>query len=404
MTRYDLLKGVTVVEVAQLGPSALGGHLADMGARVIKVEQPPLGDPIRHNGAMAIGDPEGVGFLHLRWNRGKESIAIDLHDPDGAALFRQIAASADIVIDGQRAGALDRLGLGFDALRSARADLVFCSLSGFGLSGPYHALGSHAPAFDAFGGLARIAPDERPGEGPVQPAIGMYAMGLYAAMGVLAALTRARATGEGALIEVAAADAAANWSADTVDAALNADRCMPRAGFADSEGRMFHWPRMAQYAAQDGKVIFFQAYKDKFWTRFCDAIDRPDLLAMKAGPDGPAAYHERLWSSLKAIFRTRDRAEWLALFADEAIPGHPANRPDEVAQDPHFLARGCFYDSQSPAMGPLRLTGTAVKIWGQAFAPDPAPAMGQHSDALIAEFAPALIQQMTDLRARGVVA
>lgn len=402
MSGYDLLRGITVIEVAQLGPDALGGLLADMGARVIKVESPPGGDPIRRMGALAVGDADGFGFMHLRWNRGKESIAIDLRAPEGAALFRRLAANADIVVDGLRGGALDRLGLGHAELSRANPMLVFCSLSGFGLDGAYHALGSHGPAYDAYGGLMRAAPGERPGEGPGHYPIAMYAMGMQAAVGVLAAVIRARTTGEGAMVEVAAADVAATWYTDTVDAALNRARIQPRPGFADEGGRMFNWPRMGQYRTRDHRILFFQGYKDKFWAKFAHAAGRPDLLDIVPGDD-VEAYHDRLMDALTALFRTRDRADWMTLLIEAGVPAHPLNTPEELAEDVHFADRDLVYATDSPATGPLRLVGTPIKVHGQRFAPAPAPEMGDDSDRILADLG-LEVDEAARLRATGIVA
>lgn len=399
---YDLLRGVTVVEVAQLGPDALGGLLADMGARVIKIESPPDGDPIRRMGALAVGGPDGFGFMHLRWNRGKESIGLDLRSAEGATLFRRLAADADIVVDGLRGGALDRLGLGHAELSRVNPGLVFCSLSGFGLDGAYHALGSHGPAYDAYGGLMRAAPGERPGDGPAHHPIAMYAMGQQAAVGVLAAVIRARATGEGAMIEVAAADVAAAWYTDTVDAALNRATARPRPGFADEGGRMVNWPRMGQYRTRDGRILFFQGYKDKFWERFAHAAGRADLLDIVPGDDAEA-YHDRLFDALTALFATRDRADWMALLIEAGVPGHPLNTPEELAEDAHFRDRGLVYDAGSRGTGPLRLVGSPIKVHGQRFSPTVAPELGDASDRILADLG-INEEETARLRAAGIVA
>lgn len=401
MSSYDLLRGVTVVEVAQLGPDSLGGLLADMGARVIKVESPPEGDPVRHLGPMAVGHDNGFGFMHLRWNRGKESIALDLRSPEGRTLFRQLADKADVVIDGLRGGTMNRLGLGRENLSASNPRLVFCSLSGFGLSGAYHELGSHGPAYDAYGGLMRAAPGEMPGNAPDHNAVAMYAMGWQAALGVLSALIRAKGTGQGAMIEVAAADIAAAWYPDKVDAALNPDNARPRAGFADEGGRMLNWPRMGQYLTRDGKILFFQGYKDKFWANFARAAERPDLLDLQPGKD-LEEYHDRLFAALKALFLTRDRADWMNLLIEADVPGHPLNTPEELTQDIHFQERDLVYETHSPSTGRLRLLGTPIKVHGQKFAPEIAPELGQSSDSILTELGLAP-DRIAELRASGAV-
>ncbi|WP_051361866.1 CaiB/BaiF CoA transferase family protein [Solimonas soli] len=384
MAGYDFLAGIRVLEVAQLGPSSLGGYLADMGAEVVKVEGLD-GDPLRHSSSPAVGSPDGPSFLHLRWNRGKKSLGLDLKTDDGRALFRRLAARADVVIEGMRAGVLERLGLGDERLRADHPRLVFCSLSGLGGDGPYHTLGSHGPSFDAFGALSSLnpyalEPHEREGRHPV----GMHAMGLYAALGVLSAVVRAQRSGRGARIEVSGAESAAHWLPEGVNVELNAGLLHERPGFANGAGKMAGWSRLCAYATQDGGKVFFQGLSAKFWKRFCTAIGRDDLLDLGAGDT--AATDDAIHRELSAIFATRPRAAWMQLFIEHDVPGGPANTRAELARDPHFLARGNLYETEHPGIGVVRLTGTPVKTPGQAFAPTAAPAQFQHSDDVLRDW------------------
>jgi crotonobetainyl-CoA:carnitine CoA-transferase CaiB-like acyl-CoA transferase len=385
---YDFLNGVRVLEVAALGPSSLGGYLADMGAEVVKVED-KAGDGVRYAGNPAMGSPDGESLLHLRWNRGKTSIAIDLKSDAGKALFLDLAAKAEIVIEGMRAGILDRLGLGFEALSAVNPAIVFCSVSGLGRYGPYAEMGSHGPSFDAFGALSSINPyaltkEERVKSGAVP--VGMHAMGLYAAVGTLAALTRARATGAGALVEVAAADCAAHWLPDAIDAALNPDQCFDRPGFLGGKGKQANWPRLWRYDCIDGRGIFFQALSPKFWERFCTAVARPDLAAAyHAGRDVNDA-DEDVHAELVKLFATRAFAEWMALFGKHDVPAGAANSRETLVSDPHFLARHNVYDIDLPGAGTLHLTTTPIKTPDQDFAPGLAPRAGEQAEAILADW------------------
>ena len=388
MSGYDFLAGVRVLEVAQLGPSSLGGYLADMGADVVKVED-GAGDGVRFAGNPAMGSPEGESLLHLRWNRGKRSIQLDLKTDEGRATFRRLAGKADIVIEGMRAGVLDRLGLGFEALSRDNRGLVFCSVSGLGRTGPYAEMGSHGPSFDAFGALSGINPyamtKEERAESLAVP-VGMHAMGLYAAVGALAALHRARTTGEGALIEVAAADCAAHWLPDAVDAELNPDKCFDRPGFLGRKGKQAKWPRLNRYMCKDGRGIFFQAYGDKFWARFCKAVGRPDLAERYARDDDVNEADEEVADELSKLFATRDFAEWMELFGRHDVPAGPANSRATLASDPHFLARDNVYEVELPGHGTLHLTTTPVKTPGQRFAPGLAPRAGADAASVIEDW------------------
>lgn len=406
MAGYDFLKSVVVIEVAQLGMDTLGGYLADMGARVIKIEALPEGDPIRHSGDYALGDEAGVGLLHLRWNRGKQSMALDLRSTEGAALFRQLAARADIVIEGLKGGAFDRLGLGYETLRQDNPALVYCSISGLGREGPYHALRSHAVAYDGFAGLLpQDVASLPPAFGEFKaPSIGMNAPGLYAAVGVLAALHRARQEGRGAMIEVAAADCAANWVPDGIDAVVNAAQCHTRTGFLDPDGRMLHWPRLSQYTTADGRTLLLEALAWPTWRKFCKLTDREDLLALHEAGLEEARYHARLREEIAAIIATRPLDAWMDDFIAHDISAMPVNDFHELAQDPHYRARANFYETELPGGATLTLSGTPIRVADTGFAPDLAPDLGQHTDRILADLAGLDEAGIARLRAQGVIA
>jgi crotonobetainyl-CoA:carnitine CoA-transferase CaiB-like acyl-CoA transferase len=405
MAGYDFLKGLRAIEVAQLGPSALGGYLADMGAEVIKVEGLD-GDPIRYSGTPTVGSPDGVSFLHLRWNRGKQSMGVDLKTAEGIELFKRLVASSDIVIEGMRAGVLDRLGLGYDVLRGINPRVVFCSISGLGSSGPYHTLGSHGPSYDAFGALSHTNPYSLTPEEKVQSqitSVGMHAMGLHAALGTLAAVVRAQRTGEGAMIEVAAAESAAHWLPEGVDVVLNEALVHQRPGFLNNRNKMKLWPRLCDYETKDKKSVFFQGLSPKFWTRFCAAIDRPDLHEhyVNASDDGEA--DEAMHDKLGEVFRARTLAEWMDLFRAHDVPGGPANTVRDLASDPHFLARDNVYEVELPGAGTLRLTTTPVRTLGQNFSPKLAPDLAQDTDAVLTKLLGLDGTEIAQLRANNVI-
>src|SRR6218665_3674428 len=405
MSGYEFLQGIRVLELAQLGPSSLGGLLADMGAEVIKVEGAD-GDPIRATSDPAVGSPEGPSFLHLRWNRGKKSVGLDLKTEDGRRLFRALAERSDVVIEGMRAGVLDRLGLGHDVLKAANPKLVFCSLSGLGRTGPYSSLGSQGPSFDAFAGLAAINPatltEDEKAATPWTP-IGMYAMGLFGALGTVAAISQAQRTGVGALIEVSGAEAAAHWLPEGVNKALNAEALHSRPGFRNSAGRMVRWPRLHAYDTSDGRQVLFQGFYDKFWERFCAFVDRPDLAARYTQAGDSAETDQAVHDELAAIFRSRTFEDWMAAFLAHDIAGGPVNTPQALAEDPHFLARDNVYEIEQPGIGRLKLTSTPVKTPGRRFSVAPAPDQWQHSAEVLQELLGVDAAELGRLRAAGAV-
>jgi len=384
---YDFLTDLLVIEVSHFGPDALGGRLADMGARVIKVEDPEGGDPVRRAGPYSVGNEEGFSYLHLRWNRGKESMIIDLATEAGKADFLELARKADVVIEGMRAGVMDRLGLGYETLKAVNRAIIFCSLSGLGETGPYAKLASHGPSFDAYGGLGTP-----PGEsisrygGPQSPSIGMYAYGLEAAFAVVSAVHRARRTGEGAAIEVAAADCAAHWLPEALDPLLNPDTTFTRPGFFDADGKMRFWARMENYRCSDGKILFLMTFTDKSWRALLKVIDRADLDDIYRRTPQTGREDAEVNAALVPIFASRTRDAWLADFARENVAAMPVNSFADVIADPHFRARENSYTAALPDGRALTLTSSAIHVRGQSFAMPLAPEAGEQDAAIRAEF------------------
>lgn len=391
-----LLDGLRVVEVALLAPNMLGMHLADLGADVVKVEEPGRGDYTRSVGGARLG---GVSMLHVRWNRGKRSIAIDLRQPEGAAVFRDLVAGSEVVIEGLRAGALDRRGLGYEALAALNPAIVFASLSGFGQTGPYRDLATHGVAYDAYAGLA---PPERTDDGfPTIPRryhdIGTQAGALYATVAVLAAVLQARATGRGTWIDVAQADAAVAFNAGRID------NLLAGAETAGEPAAMTTAVRYQYYETADGRTILFQASERHFFERFCAAVGRDDLLTPGAGAE--FGEHARgdldLRRELAGIFATRTQAEWVEFLSEHDVPGGPVHQPAGLVEDPQFQARFALADS---ATGRSRLLGPPIHTGEPRPAIRPAPTLGADTDGVLRDVLHYDADRIDALRAAGVVA
>lgn len=377
-------------------PDAAGMHLADLGAEVIKVEAPGIGDPARLLGVPYRGESPAT----RRWNRGKTSITLDLRSPDGAEVFRDLVRTADVVIEGMRPGSLARRGLGFEDLLEVKPDLVFAAVSGWGEDGPYRDLGSHGLAFDAYAGLA--SPREVDGH-VARPSghvwHGLEAGPLYAAFAIAAAVLRARTTGEPASLEVSQADAAATWNGWRIayDAAVSehgaggtgepelvaaleaAAEGAGRTGEHDLPGRDV---RYQYYEAADGLVLLM-ATETRFWRNYCTAVDRADLF--ERWPGRSHADHDygndELRRELEQLFRTRTRAEWIELFIAHDIAGAPVYLAGESHADAHFVARDLWLD---PEVHGIRLVGPPVRVGGeQVGARRRSPAAGEHTEHIL---------------------
>ncbi|MCJ7672824.1 MAG: CoA transferase, partial [Acidimicrobiia bacterium] len=187
-----LLAGVRVIECSLLGPAAITTHLADLGADVIKIE-PPQGDYVRQ---MTWPIVEGDSLMHLHINRGKRSLTLDLKQPEAIEVFLELVRGADAVVEAMRPGALERRGLGYDRLREVNPAIVFITISGYGMTGPYKDMPSHGIAYDTWAGLVNPAYDE---EGfcyiPEHPSMGIHAGPLFGAFGIVAGIVKARETG-----------------------------------------------------------------------------------------------------------------------------------------------------------------------------------------------------------------
>ena len=342
-----LLPGVRVIESTLLGPAAVGMHLADLGAEVIKVE-PPGGDYVRR---MAFPIVDGISLLHWHLNRGKRSLVLDLRRPEAIETYVELASRADAVVEGMRPGALARRGLTWERLRAANPRLVYCAITGYGLTGPYRDMPSHGIAYDAWAGVARPVTDAHGFPTiPSYTAIGINAGPLYAALGICAAILRARSTGQGCRLEVAQSDAAAAFNWNGIEGNKAYERPESEVTGNDGDGRGPRRPvgdgsmrdavRYQYYRSSDG-IVLFMASEREFWKNFCEGIGRPELFARQ--PGAQVADHARgdlaLRHELATIFASRTTAEWVAFGQRVNTPIAPVNDLRSIVDDPQFQAR-----------------------------------------------------------------
>jgi crotonobetainyl-CoA:carnitine CoA-transferase CaiB-like acyl-CoA transferase len=343
----SLLAGVRVIESSLLGPAAVGMQLADLGAEVIKIEGPG-GDYVRK---MAFPIIDGVSLLHWHLNRGKKSVVLDLRKPEGVATYLDLVRGADAVVEAMRPGALARRGITWEAMQAANPRIVFCQISGYGMTGPYKDMPSHGIAYDAWAGAARPTPNA---EGaptiPSYTAIGINAGPLYAALGICAAIIRARATGRGCRFEVAQSDAAAAFNWNGIEGNKAYERPEDEVTGNDGDGKGPRRPvgddsmresvRYQYYRSRDGLVLFMASERE-FWKNFAYGIGRPELY--DDNPGAKYADHARgnvaLRHQLDEIFATRTTVEWVAFGLEVNTPIAPVNDTKSITHDPQFRAR-----------------------------------------------------------------
>ncbi len=388
MEPTGLLSGVRVLECSMLGPAAITTNLADLGADVIKVE-PPQGDYVRE---MTWPIVEGVSLMHLHVNRGKRSVTLDLRSEEGRSVFVDLARNADAVVEAMRPGALHRLGIGFEHLRKVNPKIVFITISGYGMTGPYKDYPSHGIAYDTWAGIVSPATDE---DGftyiPEHVSIGINAAPIYGAMGILAGVLHARETGEGVYLEIAQSDAAAavDWLRSETHKAYERPEGEVTGNKSDDYRRrapgtagMREGVRYQMYGTKDGHILFM-ASEQEFWKNFCEGVGRTDLFEKYPGSKyaDHAIGNKELQTELREIFRTKTSAEWLAFGGEVNTPIAPVNTPKTVGVDPQFADRMDWISSDR--LGAEQLPNPLKIVDGEMPVPTKAPTVGEHTEDVL---------------------
>ncbi|SMB21136.1 L-carnitine dehydratase/bile acid-inducible protein F [Sterolibacterium denitrificans] len=388
MNQQFPLAGLRIIESSILGPAAITTALVDLGAEVIKVES-PSGDYIRE---MTWPIIEGVSLMHYHLNRGKKSITLDLKQEEARQIYRDLVKDADVVIEASKPGALAKYGLGYEDLKKINPKIVFITVSGYGMTGPYRDMPSHGIAYDTWAGVVMPAYDE---EGycyiPEHVSIGINAAPLFGGLGVLAGVIRARATGEGCFMELAQSDAAAafDWYRSESYMAYARPEDVVTGNKSDGYKRrpvatagMKEGVRYQMYESKDGHVLFM-ASEQAFWKNFCEGLGRADLF--EKWPGSKFADHARgnreLQAELRDIFKTRTTREWLAFGIQANTPLAPVNTPRNIVDDPQFQDRFKVWPHEEHGADML---GFPVQFVGERM-PEPAkaPTVGQHSDEVL---------------------
>jgi crotonobetainyl-CoA:carnitine CoA-transferase CaiB-like acyl-CoA transferase len=402
------LAGLRIIESSMLGPAAITTGLADLGAEVVKVET-HQGDYVRQ---MTWPIVEGESLMHLHLNRGKRSVVLDLRQPEGVQAYLDLVRHADVVVEAMRPGGLERRGLGYDRLREVNPKIVFITISGYGMTGPYADMPSHGIAYDTWAGIVSPAYDD---DGfcyiPEHVSIGIFAGPLYGALGILAGVLRARETGEGCRMEIAQSDAAAayDWYRSETWRAYERPESEVTGNASDGYERrapgtagMREGVRYQMYEASDGHVLFM-ASEQAFWKNFCEGIGRADLF--ERFPGSTYADHARgnteLRAELRDTFRTRTAAEWLEFGREHNTPIAPVNTPKNLPDDPQFKAR--FEWLPASQLGADELP-QPVKFLGESIpTPSRAPKVGEHTEQVLREMAGYDDARLAALRTANVI-
>ena len=345
--------------------------LADLGADVLKVEHPERGDDTRHWGPPFAGS-ESAYFLSV--NRNKRSAGIDLKDPGGLEKVKKLAASADVLIENMRRGALEKLGLGYDGLKEENPGLVYCSITGFGPGED-----EDRPGYDfliqARGGIMGITGFDEPTK--VGVAVADMFCGMQAAMSVLAALHRRAETGEGARIEVPLFESQLSWLGNRAQEYLVSGEDAGRMGNAH--------PSIVPYQTFDAsdKQIALAVGNDVQFENLCWAIGREDLGNDERFTKNPdrVANRKELIAILQEEFSKKTAEEWTEEIRDAGVPIGPVNTLADVFSDGHVLSSGILRDVEHPAAGMLKMLASPILVDGERLPiRRPPPTLGQHTD------------------------
>jgi crotonobetainyl-CoA:carnitine CoA-transferase CaiB-like acyl-CoA transferase len=373
-----LLAGVRVLDLSRVlaGPYATM-VLGDLGADVIKVEHPERGDDTRHWGPPFAGEGEnGESAYFLSVNRNKRSIGVDLKDPEGLERVKKLAASADVLIENWRRGALNKLGLGYEALKEANPGLVYCSITGFG-PGPDEERPGYDFLVQARGGVMGITGQSGGEPTKVGVAISDIVCGLFASNAILAALHRRAATGEGARIEVPLFESTLGWLANRGQEYLMSGEDKGLIGNAH--------PSIVPYQTFDAsdKPLVVAVGNNTQFARLCKVLDRPELAEDERFATNPdrVANREALIPELQEEFRKRTADEWVEEVRAAGVPSGPVNTLADVFADDHVLGSGILQDLDHPSAGALKMLASPVLVDGERLpVRRPPPTLGQHTE------------------------
>ena len=392
------LAGIRILDVSQMAAGPFCSMmLADMGAEVIKIEIPNQGEPLRRWGPPFLGG-EGVYFLGL--NRNKKSVTLNLKSERGKEIFLKLVEKADVLLENFRPGTMERLGFGYEEIKSVNPRIIYCRISGYGQTGPYHERAGYDILAQGESGLMAVTgePDRPPGA-KLGVAIVDLGTGMYAAYGILLALLAREKTGKGQMVDVALLDSAITWMLQPIGSYLATGKHPKRLG-------TIH-PVSAPYQAFKTKDIYITigCAIDRHWRKLCELLGIKELADDPRFATNPKRVENReeLTSILSKIFLTRKGDEWLKMLTDARLPCAPVNTLDKVVRDKHVLYRRMLVEIDHPTAGKIKVTGIPVKL---SETPgdirSPPPLLGQHNEEILRELG-YTNKDIKNLREQGVI-
>jgi CoA:oxalate CoA-transferase len=372
------LQGVRVLDMtwALAGPFC-AMLLADLGAEVIKVENPDEGDPSRKNFPFV----KGVSSYFLSVNRGKKSITVNLRHPEGKQVILGLARKSDVLVENFRPGVMERLGMGYKALREVNPRIIYASCSGFGQTSPY----ANRPAYDVIvqgmGGTLSITGEA--GGGPIRVgfSIGDLGGGIFTSLGILSALHERERSGEGQMVDVSMLDCQMAFLENAFARYFATGEVPERIGTRHPVLTPFQ-----AYPTRDGYLVVAAA-RDPFWQKFCKVIQREDLVTDARFKENPVRTknHKELEKEVTEALKSKTTVEWVDLMIREDIPCGPVNSVPQLAEDPHTLAREMIAEVKHSKAGNLKVVNNPIKLSRTPVKLEKAnPELGENTEEILA--------------------
>ena len=403
------LEGIRVIDLTRILAGPFSTMLmADMGADIIKVEQPGAGDPARGNGPFL--SPDGAESSEQQFstyfmsiNRGKRSIAIDLSKPKGREVLLKLAETADVLIENFRPGTMQKLGLDYEVVKARNPRIVMCSVSGFGQSGPY----AHRPALDVIvqgmGGMLSITGE--PGRGPVRPgaSIGDITSALFATIAIQSALLERHNSGEGQYIDISMLDCQVAIMENAFMRYFTLGQTPQRIGTRHPSSTPFQ-----AFQTADGHVVVaIMGGSTDQWPLFCAAIDHVELIDDERYTTGwsRTQHYDELIPVIEEVMREKTTSEWVELLSDMGVPVGPVQDIAEVANDPQVNHREMFVELPHPVLGQVKFTGNPIKMSRTPSGPRRVPPqLGEQTSEVLTADVGLSPEDVAELFNEGVVA
>jgi crotonobetainyl-CoA:carnitine CoA-transferase CaiB-like acyl-CoA transferase len=414
MARMNALDGIRVLDLSRVlaGPWCTQ-TLADLGADVIKIERPGSGDDTRSWGPPFLKDREGrdtaEAAYYLGTNRNKRSVTCDIAQAEGQALIRELAKHCHVFVENFKVGDMARYGLDYASLRAVNPRLVYCSVTGFGQTGPYRERAGYDYAIQGMGGLMSITGERDDlGGGPqkVGVAVADLFTGMYSCVGILAALRHAEQTGEGQHLDMALLDTQVAMLANLGANYLVSGKIPGRAGNAHQNIVPYQVFEVAPAADGSKDHLILAVGNDGQFAKFCQVAGRPEIATAPRFAKNQDRVRNRavLVPLLEEIMRTRRKSEWLPALEAAKVPCGAINNLAEVFADAHVRERGMVHRWEHPLAGSMDLVASPLKLGGTPVRTDsPPPLLGQHTDEVLAEVLGWTAERIAALRAQEVL-